>query len=58
MQRGIAGPLVFREDFLEEAEAIILDSEGPRASDSAGGIVGRSNRMPKKQRVTINKVCA
>lgn len=57
MQRGLARAVGFREDFLEEAEAINLDSEGPLASDSGGGILGRSNRMPKKQSYHKQTVC-
>lgn len=43
MQKAIAGTVVVREAFLEEAEAINLDIEGLLASDSGGGIPGRSN---------------
>lgn len=57
MQRGLARAVGFREDFLEEAEAINLDSKGPLASDSGGGILGRSNRMPKKQSYHKQTVC-
>lgn len=56
MPRGIAGVVVVREDFLEEAEAINLASEGP-ASDTGGSILGRSSRKPKKQSY-MNRACA
>lgn len=52
MQKGITGTVVVREDFLGKADAIDPDTEGLLASDHGEGLLGRSNRMPKKHRGT------